>query len=144
MKTFFSLIIALSTGLAAHALEVPGDIFYQHPDGHLVERSVTIDLPARGRGEVVLKGEGFEWRSRHFSSSDHHGRKVFVVNFPTEHNGQQSVVTLNGSYIRTSNKVLYYGDVYKLEQRGRLNINHPRHPKQPVHIGGFRFEYDRD
>ena len=39
------------------ATEVAGKIFYATPDDELAVREMTLEVPARGEGEVVLRGE---------------------------------------------------------------------------------------
>lgn len=141
MNRVLSLFFVCATSVAAWATDVSGVIFYRHPQGTLAERAVVINVPERGQGDVVLSGQGFEWRSRHFRAfRDEFGRDVFIVHFPHWHNGQQFVTTLAGTYMRTSDRVLYFGDVYK--EHGHHNLN-ALHPGQAQHVGGFRFDYTR-
>ena len=98
------------------ASEAPGKIFYKSKDGTLAEREVTLEVPSRGQGEVILRGEKIEWKSKNFHHMDEHGRKVFVVDFDVERNGKKKVISFRGTYMRTEDRVLYYGDLFKVKK----------------------------
>ena len=131
MKFLTVLAFLLTSGLV-QATEVAGKIFYQMPDGTTVTRQVTLDVPARGQGEVVLRGEGMEWRTTRFRSYELAGKKSFVAVFNTEHDGQAHLVTFSGTYYKASDKILYYGDMFKGTDR-----------RNSRYIGGFFFRYNR-
>ena len=149
------------------ATEVAGKIFYATPEDELAVREMTLEVPARGEGEVVLRGEKVEWRTDKFHSHEENGRKVFVADFDVERNGKKKVLSFRGTYIRTADQVLYYGDFYKVHKceghkppQDGQQPPHGRHPhknhhdqKPPrhghghhghqKHLGGFYFSYAR-
>lgn len=108
------LLVLFSSSLFA-ATQVPGKIFYKLKDGNLANREVTLEVPSRGKGEVVLRGNNFEWRSTQFSSVNVHGKEVFKVDFPVTWQDKEVTFKFTGTYIRTNDKVLYYGDFYKVK-----------------------------
>ena len=136
-----SLIIVLSLFFSLSAfsqnVEVEGKIFYKYPDGDLVKRDVTLSVPPRGQGEVILKGNGFEWATTDFGSYEKHGKQVFYAKFNVEWNGKESDVILRGSYLRGNNMIVYYGDVYKAKDKSK------DHKKDLTYTGGFSFKYIR-
>lgn len=134
--TFFSLISITSL----HATSVDGKIFYELPSGDLVDRAVSIDVPSRGIGEVVLSGKRIEWKSSNFSSEQVNGRMVFTVAFKTEFREFKSTMVLKGTYIKAKNKILYYGDLYK--RNGHIEFQNDLTDFE--HTGGFSFKFDRD
>lgn len=60
----YLLVFLFSLNLLA--TEVDGTITYKLPNGELVDRNVSIEVPSRGMGEVVLRGERFEWKTDKF------------------------------------------------------------------------------
>lgn len=127
--TIFTLSMLFSTFSFAEAVD--GEIFYKLPDGTMAVREVVLDVPARGQGEVILSGNGFEWRSSDFESQTYHGQTVFSVSFKTEFAGKKSIIKLRGTYFKTDDHIKYYGNLYKLK-KGKVK-----------YIGGFEFNYPR-
>ena len=134
------IILSLLMSFAAVATEVDGEIFYTVPSGDLASRSVTLDVPSRGRGEVVLRGNSFEWRTDKFYSRKIAGKQTFVAIFETEFRGEKSRMAFVGTYIRSNDQIRYYGDIYKRKNKGEpfsFNL------KGFGFIGGFDFRYQR-
>lgn len=139
MKTVFLLsFFILSTNL--FSAEVDGQMFYKLPDGNLVTRDVTIDVPARGQGEVVLSGKGFEWKTKKFWTKKIKGQTLFIAAFKTEFQEFKSTIILKGSYLKGSNQIKYYGDFYKMSGHGQFNENSLANFN---YVGGFSFNYIR-
>ncbi len=118
------------TSMIAFATPVDGVLSYKLPSGDLITRKVTLEVPARGQGEVKLTGDSFVWKSNNFKSYETLNRKVFSVVFDTEFENQKSKVILKGTYLKGSNYLIYSGDVYKIKS-------------SLEHIGVFQFKYDR-
>lgn len=121
------------------AIPVDGKITYKLPSGSLVDRIVTIDVPERGQGEVILTGEGFEWKTKIFKAFNSKKQTFFTAAFHTEHMNKKSTVLLKGTYLKGTNRILYYGDIYKFEghvplAESLLGFDY---------IGAFNFGYDR-
>ena len=146
MKLLLLMMLLSSNVLAT---EVTGKIFYATPDDELAVREMTLEVPARGEGEVILRGEKVEWKTDKFHSFDENGRKVFVADFDVERNGQKKVLSFRGTYIKTADQILYYGDFYKVKkcqgpkppQDGhrpphRRRPHRRNHPKPPCHDNG--------
>ncbi|MFZ8932294.1 MAG: hypothetical protein ACO20H_11305 [Bacteriovoracaceae bacterium] len=124
----YLLVFLFSLNLLA--TEVDGTITYKLPSGELVDRNVSIEVPSRGMGEVVLRGERFEWKTDKFWSKNKNDRLVFTAEFETEFRGLKSTIVLKGTYLKGSNKLIYAGDVYKKKDELK-------------HIGLFNFNYLR-
>jgi len=124
----YLLVFLFSLNLLA--TEVDGTITYKLPNGELVDRNVSIEVPSRGMGEVVLRGERFEWKTDKFWSKNKNDRLVFTAEFETEFRGLKSTIVLKGTYLKGSNKLIYAGDVYKKKDELK-------------HIGLFNFNYLR-
>lgn len=138
MKFLLTSLVLLSTSLA-FAVPVDGKIVYKLPSGELVEREVTLDVPERGQGEVVLSGTDFEWRTKSFKTLTIAGKTTFVAAFKTEFQNKKSTIAFSGTYLKGTNKLMYYGDVYKKNGHSMfdgsvLGFNY---------IGAFKFAYDR-
>jgi hypothetical protein len=128
MKLFCITLLLFSFNLSA--TEVDGKITYKLPNGDLVDRFVSIDVPSRGQGDVVLRGKSFEWKTKKFSSSKENERLIFTAEFETEFRGTPSTLIFKGTYLKGLNKILYVGDIYKKKEDLK-------------HIGLFSFEYLR-
>lgn len=168
LKTFFALGFSASMFLSSKsfAVEVPGKVFYKMPAGDLVSRAVKLDVPPRGEGKVIFKSEHHELESHAFKTKKAHGRTVFSVLFLNPPGAPaNTAMVLTGSYMRGSNYVAYYGDVYsktisegmqQLQQEGQqsqragqklldevLNLNFARNAEQGdddwKFSGGFKF-----
>ena len=140
MKTFFVTLL-LSMAITAHAAPVDGKIVYQLPSGEIVDREVRLDVPPRGIGEVILSGEKFEWRTENFWTVKKAGQEKFYAVFKAEFMGMKSTILFKGTYIRGTNKILYYGDFYK--QKGFHDITQANGLRNFTFKGGFKFEYIR-
>jgi hypothetical protein len=113
------------------ATEVDGTITYKLPNGELVDRVVSIDVPSRGQGEVILRSGDFEWRTTKFWSKEKHGKMIFAALFDTKFRDTESKLLFKGTYLKGSNKLIYAGDIYKKKDG------------EKKHIGLFNFEYLR-
>ncbi|MEO0336334.1 MAG: hypothetical protein AAF202_08060 [Pseudomonadota bacterium] len=140
MKSFISAVLFAFLALPTLAAEVEGQIFYKVRDGELVKRDVTLEVPSRGQGEVVLKGERFEWRSANFwTTRTEAGETLFTVAFQTEFMGKQSTIALRGTYLRGSNEISYNGSFYKKDDHSETDES----LSGLLYNGGFVFSYDR-
>lgn len=136
---FLGLLLAFST--ASYAAPIDGQIFYTLPSGEYVERDVTLEVPSRGEGEVVLSGNNFEWRTSNFTSYTKKGKTVFVAAFQTEFREFKSTIVFKGTYIKGTNQIVYYGDMYK--KNGTTEVDLLSEQNDFAFSGGFRFSYDR-
>jgi hypothetical protein len=149
----------------AMATEVTGKIFYSTPEDELAVREMTLEVPSRGEGEVVLRGKKVEWKTNKFHSHRENGRTLFVADFDVERNGKKKIISFRGTYLRTSDQVLYYGDFYRVKKCHGHKPPHdgqrPPHTRLPneskpprhghgdchkgnqKHLGGFYFSYTR-
>jgi len=136
------LILLLSTLLlsfSTFATEVNGKLFYTMPSGELVKRTVTLEVPARGQGEVVLSGNSFEWRTTNFWSDNVNGEDIFYAVFKTEFKEFKSTIALKGTYIKGTNKILYFGTMYKKSGHHEVEGD----ISDFKFSGGFKFAYKR-
>ena len=135
-----TLLLVFSMNI--HAAAVDGELFYKKPNGDIATRSVTIEVPARGQGEVVLRNDKFEWKTTEFKTIKKNNRTIFIALFETSFLFFfKSTIGLKGSYINGNNKILYFGDMYKKKGHGISIKDVKGRMKEFDHIGGFRFEY---
>jgi hypothetical protein len=110
IATTYSALLLSSASLA---VEVPGKIFYKKPSGELIAREVKLDVPPRGQGKVLLKTTNHTLESHAFKSKLVHGRTVFSVLFLDPPGAPaNTAMVLTGTYLRGTNYVAYYGDIY--------------------------------
>lgn len=133
-----TLFILIQSSFAA---SVDGKIVYKLPNGELVKRDVSIEVPSRGQGEVVLSGKNFEWRTKEFKTVKKYGKTIFMAAFKSQFRQFKSTTVLKGSYLKGTNKIIYYGDVYK--KKGHISLQEIVDYKGFKYTGGFKFEYDR-
>jgi len=131
MKTFLIMTLLLSLS-NAFTIEVDGEVFYQLPNGKMAVREVTIDVPPKGQGEVILSGKSFEWKSTKFKSFNKFGQDIFTVVFDTEFEEVKSKQIFKGTYFKTDDHIKYYGNIYEKKAKKKL-----------TYIGGFEFNYPR-
>jgi hypothetical protein len=140
MKNIFLAMSLLLFSSVAFATPVGGKIFYEIPGANRVAvRDVSLDVPARGQGEVVLRGKGFEWRSDKFWTVKNDGQTIFYVAFQTEFEEHKATILFRGTYLKGSNLILYYGDFYKKSGHDFVN----RDISDFKYKGGFKFDYIR-
>jgi hypothetical protein len=124
--SLFALFITASfLGSAAMAAEVPGKVFYKMPSGEMVKREVTLDVPARGQGKVIFKSANHSLESHAFKTKKTHGRTIFSVLFLDPPGApEHTAMVLTGTYMRGTNYVVYYGDVYsKIYEGDKQSLN---------------------
>ena len=99
--------------MAAQAVEVPGKVIYKMPAGELVRRDVALDVPPRGEGKVIWKTAHHTLESHAFKTKKHLGRTIFSVVFLNVPGApKNTAMALVGTYLRGTNEVIYYGDIY--------------------------------
>lgn len=137
MKLFTLIFVTLFSSSAIANSAVDGKIFYKMGE-EIVKRNVTLEVPSRGQGEVVLRGDKFEWKTTKFWTVKKAGKTTFIAVFKTQFRQWKSLIAFKGTYLKGSNKILYYGDMYKK----------PGHTFDDqslagfTHSGGFKFKYD--
>ena len=138
---FTMFLIALLFGFSASATEVPGKIFYKTKSGEIVKRAVTLEVPSKGQGDVILRGESFEWKSQNFwTTRASSGEVTFTTAFATEFMDKKSIIALDGTYLKADNKIIYYGSFYK-KKGDSMN---EKDISDFDYQGGFKFVYERD
>ena len=108
-----ALLLTGSMQAQGRSVDAPGQIFYKMPTGKIVTRDAVLQVPSRGQGDVVLKGNGQYFKADRFFNKTVNGRTVFYVvftEFPGARLGQEAVY--RGTYSRGSNLAMYYGDVF--------------------------------
>jgi hypothetical protein len=119
------LITALALGLASSAafadqpgknsqsVVAEGGVFYKMPDGTLINRDATLEVPARGQGDVILRSGPLSLTAHGFKTIHKHGRAIFYVVFLDPPGApENTAVVYRGSYLRGSNGAKYWGDVF--------------------------------
>ncbi len=151
LYTFFvvSLLIG-STSAQASNTEAEGKVFYVAASGEIVKRDVTLEVPSRGQGDIILRNtsRSFESTAHAARSQELNGRVVFTVLFLNPGNMGDDLV-FRGSYMRGSNKAVYFGDMFKkptgtghsldIESIERSILDHHAGWN---HAGGFKFKTD--
>ena len=132
-------ISVLMISLSTFASNVPGELYYTLPNGELVNRSVTLTVPARGQGEVTLSGEKFNWSTTNFWSENINGENIFYAVFQTSFMNFKSTIAFKGTYLKGDNKIIYYGSMYK--KKGHHEVNNDISDFK--FSGGFNFNFDR-
>ena len=127
--------------VSSWATSVEGKLVYKMPNQELVTRVVNLTVPARGQGEVVLSGKNFEWRTDNFWHLSKGGQTLFFAVFKTQFQDFKSTILFKGTYLKGTNKILYYGDMYK--KKGHHEISIESELSSLRHSGGFKFEFDR-
>ncbi len=113
-----------------------GKVTYKHPNGKLVNRDCEMFVPARGIGEVELKCGDFSVSSAEFSTVRVAGRAVFSIVFRNiEGAPSGSVAKYEGTYLRGTNRALYYGDVFSTNDSAATLTSE----SDWQHAGGFMF-----
>lgn len=115
LKTAYLCVCFAAASFASTALsvEVGGRFIYKMPAGELVLRDATLDVPPRGQGKVVLKYSLGSIESDKFRHKTVNNRTVFQVLFMNPPGAPaNSAMVLSGTYMRGTNGVIYFGDVY--------------------------------
>ena len=115
--------LLFTTGVHAQSVVADGKVFYQLPAGEIVYRGVSLEVPARGQGDVVLRGENSEEAvvADRFFSVESAGRVVFYVVFRDPPGSQPGTLGIwRGTYLRGSNQATYYGEVFTKPDPGTL------------------------
>lgn len=131
-----SAMFLINTAMASSPVD--GKIIYKLPSGELTKRIVTLEVPSRGQGEVILRGKKFEWKTTKFWTVKKKGKTTFIAVFKTDFRQFKSLVALKGTYLKGTNKIVYYGDTYKknghnFDENSLAGFDYS---------GGFKFEYD--
>ncbi len=119
MKTLLlfaaAAIMSLSSLCYAEGVGIWADgvVTYKHPNGSLVNRDCQMFVPARGQGEVVLKCGQYSTPTSEFKTEKENGQTIFTVLFRNPAGAPAgSIAKFKGSYLRGSNRAIYYGDVF--------------------------------
>lgn len=138
MKSLLFIVIS-SLSFTAFAVPVEGNLTYKLPTGELVYRAVTLDVPKKGQGEVTLTGVNFEWKSKLFKSFTSKDQQFFTVAFQNEFMNKKTTVVLKGTYLKGTDRIIYYGDMYKIGGHVPLVESLLGYK----YIGAFNFAYTR-
>lgn len=135
------LIALLTLSNMAFAAPIDGEMIYKTPSGELVNRVVSLEVPSRGQGEVVLSGQKFEWKTKTFKSFVIKGETIFIAVFKTQFRNFKSTILFKGTYLKGSNKLIYAGSFYK--KSGHKEIKDLSSMNGFNYSGNFRFDYLR-
>ena len=106
--------------------------------GELVHRSMALEVPSRGQGDVVLRAGGMDLVAERFFTTRKNGRTVFYVVFAGGPNLPfQDTVVYRGTYLRGSNEAKYYGDIFK--SSSELENPEEFDRRDWEYVGGFEF-----
>jgi hypothetical protein len=138
MKLLFALLLVTNVAFAS---PIDGEMTYKTPSGELVDRVVTIEVPSRGQGEVILSGQKFEWKTKAFKSFVVNGETIFIAAFKTQFRNFKSTILFKGTYLKGSNKIIYAGNFYK--KTGHKRLENLESMSGFDYSGSFRFDYLR-
>lgn len=151
-KIFLIASISLSTCLLAVPdghVQVEGKIIYKRGDV-LQPLTAKLALPPRGQGELFLQLQSREdwFKADQFFYETKAGREVFYMVFPHYEEGKSFV--FRGTYVRGSNLVLYYGDIFDFDKHELQDSPEGMTPElfkelhhQTRYVGAFYFTKDR-
>ena len=108
-----ALMMTIGTAAYAGSVEAPGKVFYKMPAGEIVSRNLSIVVPERGQGDVILKAGDKEFKADRFFTREANQAKIFYVilsEFPGATPGD--IAVYRGVYTRGSNLAIYYGNVF--------------------------------
>jgi hypothetical protein len=101
------------TGSAAGSVTAKGAVFYKMPAGELVKREASLEVPARGQGDVILRSGDLELKAHGFKTVRKLGRSIFYVVFLNPPGAPANTAAVyRGTYLRGSNAAKYWGDVF--------------------------------
>lgn len=133
------IISILLISLTSFANNVEGELFYTMPNGDLVTRNVTMTVPSRGEGSVTLSGESFKWETENFWSEKTNNETFFYAVFKTSFQKFKSTIIFKGTYLKGTNKIMYYGSMYKKD--GHHDVD--KDLSGFDYSGGFNFNFNR-
>lgn len=108
----------LSTFSYGASIEAPGKVFYKMSTGEIVKREVSLVVPAKGQGDVILKYAGKQAKAAKFWTAKKFGKTTFNVLFKDVPGAPKEWAALyTGAYLRGTNAALYYGDVYSIPKK---------------------------
>ena len=153
-NSLLKMVVVLgSTFVWSHvalAVDAAGEVFYKKSSGEIVLRSVTLEVPSQGQGDVLLKAPEGNVKAEAFEVKHVGNRVVFYVAFPVPEDVTK-IAVFKGTYLRGSNLAAYYGDVF---ETGRQNLGvtlgvpvakqqlarfDEVSPADVIHLGGFGF-----
>lgn len=142
MLMVLASVAALSSTALAESVTAPGHVVYKMPSGELVTRNVSLEVPARGEGDVFLIAGDQKVKAEAFKSMTLNGRTIFAVLFlnpPGAPTGTADIYL--GTYMRGTNEAIYYGDIYKktVQADGMFDENWDDVTHGVTHVGGFHF-----
>ncbi|NBQ53244.1 MAG: hypothetical protein EBU49_06665 [Proteobacteria bacterium] len=122
LKSLAIAVVALFAVAGSQAMASPpaegsvvaqGGVFYKMPSGEMVLRDATLEVPARGEGNVILRSGLIEMTAHGFKTVHSHGRAIFNVVFLNPPGAPENTAVLyRGSYLRGSNAANFWGDVF--------------------------------
>ena len=141
--SFYLAAVILGFSGNLQAAEAEGQVFYKLPSGELVHRDVTLEVPSRGEGDVILRGETTEFTSiKHFTVKKKGKTTFYVIFKETSPEGKVVYKVFRGAYLRGTNQAKYYGDIYvKTQVPGTSTLAEASVGK---YVGGFWFKADID
>jgi hypothetical protein len=150
---FLITVMFLSLGIGqayGFSIDANGVLFYQKGEGgEIAVRNMTLSVPPRGEGSITLSSQNspFDLETERFFSKKKKGRTVFYVVFEGLRQpgtqGPGSTMVLKGTYLRGSNKALYYGNVYKKKgglSEKEMSDQYLSSLRGFKYGGGFKFE----
>lgn len=114
---------ALAAGTGGGSVVAEGGVFYKMPSGELINRDASLEVPARGQGDVILRSGDLALTAHGFKTAHKGDRTIFYVVFLDPPGApENTAIVYRGSYLRGSNGAKYWGDVFTkhFEKTGEL------------------------
>ena len=129
-------------------VQAPGDVFYKMQNGEIVRSELTLEVPMKGQGDILLKTNTTDFKATKFWTEHKSGRTIFYMTFDNPPGAPENTKAIfKGTYIRGTNVALYYGDIYQIvssvkqaKEFSQLRPGHHQKEKDLKYIGGFFFK----
>lgn len=165
MNFFISSILLLIFSFNVHAITLQsdanslseikamGEIFFKSSTtSEIIPHPSTLNLPARGEGDISLEIGDKKFVASKFFSVKKNGRVIFYVVFKCnnslmEQNEEdetkmhEGVHVFRGTYTRGSNMALYYGDVFHKEGKDLISNFDENSIIEEINSGAKGFTY---
>ena len=129
-----------STMASAFDVEADGKIFFKNKKSAIETLDASLNVPAKGEGEIVLQIGDKTYKTSNFSVRKKSERTILYVVFDKNQKlfGENKRIVFKGTYVRGTNLALYYGSFFisKMSRlRGKL-----RKEREYKYLGGFVFK----
>ncbi|MGE4233153.1 MAG: hypothetical protein AB7F43_07475 [Bacteriovoracia bacterium] len=114
-KMFIAVLFLSSVVFASDRILVEGSVYYKMPDGEIVFREATLDMPTDHASPINLTSGDRTVESHAYFYEKKNGRTVFYIVFlnpPTAPEGTSLI--FKGTYVRDAHYAFYDGEFFTL------------------------------